>query len=97
MTMAPEPGMRIVWILARFIDTFHQLEKLTKDNMRLLWTRRRLGMELHTKNRFVLHPQTFERVIVQAFVGNFHFSFIQVSFSDTIIMILRGDENFPSW
>jgi hypothetical protein len=53
-------------------------------------------MELHTEDRFVFHPQTFDGMIVQAFVSDFHFIFVQVAFGNAVVMILRGDEHFPA-
>ena len=49
-------------------------------------------MELHAEDRFIFQSQTFQRVIVQTFVGDFHFVLIQIPFGDTIIMILRSDQ-----
>ena len=77
--------------------TFYHFEKFTKNIMRIMRTRCSFGMELHAEDRFVFHSQTFERVIVQTFVGDFHFVFIQIAFGDAVIMILRSDKNFADW
>ena len=31
--------------------------------MRIMWTGRGLGVELHTEGRFVFHPQAFQRLL----------------------------------
>src|SRR4026209_1716440 len=74
----------------------HHSEKLTKDIMRIMRTRRRFGVELYTQHRLIFQPQTLERIIVQALIRNFHFLWIQVCRGNTIVMILRRDENFTS-
>jgi hypothetical protein len=76
--------------------TPNHFEKLAKDIMRVMRTRRGLGMELHAEDGFVFHPQPFKRVIVQTFIRNFHFVFVQVACGDTVVMILRGDENLSA-
>ena len=75
----------------------HHFKELAKNIMRVVRTRRGFRVELHAGDRLVLHSQTFKRVIVQAFVGDFHFVFIQVAFGDAVIMVLRGDENLSAW
>ncbi len=54
-------------------------------------------MKLHAEDRFIFHPQTFERVIVQAFVSDLHFVEIQITNRNTVIMILCSDQNFSTW
>src|SRR5436190_18301173 len=101
MTMAPEPGTRMVWISLRFIlhSAFfiHHFKELSKNIMRIVRTRRSFRMELHTEDRFMFHPQTFKRVIVQTLVSDFHLILVQVTFGDTVIMILCGNEYFAIW
>lgn len=65
--------------------------------MRVMRTRRGLGMELHAKDWFVLYADSFQRVIVQTFIRDLHIVFVQVACGDTVVMILRGDENLPRW
>src|SRR6266542_3337530 len=112
MTMAPEPGTRMVWMSVRFIRmnfgkrmrkeekcscfTFDHIEKLTKNIVRVMRTRRGFGMELHTEDWFVFHAQALKRVIVQTFVSDLYFIFVQVAFSDTVIMILGSDQNLSA-
>ncbi len=65
--------------------------------MRVMRAWRGLGVELHAQDRFMLESQPFQRIIVQTFVSNFNFIRIQITSSHTIIMVLRGDENFTRW
>ena len=41
----------------------------------------------------MLELQTFQRIIVQTFVSNFHFIQIQITRGNTIIMILCSNEH----
>src|SRR6266508_1811636 len=81
--------------LSAFLGSFttYHFEKLSKNIMCIVRTWCCLRVELYAQHRFVSEPQAFERVIVQAFVSDFHFVGIQISSRDTVIMILRGDEN----
>src|SRR5690348_11220042 len=99
MTMAPEPGTRIVWMSVRF-DMFRFLadqgKELPKNIVRVMRTRRSFGMELYTQHRLIFQPQTFERIIIQTLVSDFHLNRIQIPLRNTIIMILSSNKNFTT-
>src|SRR5512138_869938 len=77
--------------------TSYQFEKLSKNIVRVMRTRGGFGMELHAEYGFVLQAKAFERIIVQALVRDLHFGRIQITFRNTIIMILGCDQNFTRW
>src|SRR6476660_4776164 len=98
--MAPDPGTRMVWISVRFgmlHFLLHDCKEFPKNIMRVMRTRPGFRMELHTENRLVFYSQAFERVIVQTFICDFHFLWIQVAFGNTIIVILRSDQHLSAW
>jgi hypothetical protein len=82
----------------RFIlFTPDHVEEVAKNIMRVMWTRRRLRMKLNAEHWFLLHPNTFQRVVVQTFVRDLHFVFVQVTRGDAVVMVLGGDENLTRW
>src|SRR6185436_15982895 len=97
MTIAPEPGTRMVWMSVRFgicNPLAHECKEFAKNIMRVMRTGRGLGMELHAQYRFVFESQTFKRVIVQTLVRDFNFIEIQIASRDAVIMILRCNKHF---
>ena len=72
----------------------NHFEKFSENIMRIMWTWRSFRVELHTEDRFIFQPQTFQQIIVQTLISDFHFVFIQIAFSDAVVVILRGDEHF---
>ena len=98
MTMAPEPGTRIVWmsvlleISRSFID---HSKKFAENIVSVMWAGRSFRVELHAQDGFVFKTEPFKRVVVQALVGDFNLGRLEVASGDAIIMVLGSNENFP--
>ncbi len=62
--------------------------------MRVMQTRRSLGMKLHTIDWFVFRPQAFERAIIERKMRDLNFILIQRFGQHHVVVILRGHINF---
>src|SRR4029079_3667415 len=89
------PAHRAAGTAALPFPLLHHLHKILKQIMRIMRTRRRLRMILHTEQREIPVPHPFQRVVVQIDVGEFHFTLRQRIRIDSKIMVVRRDLDLP--
>src|ERR1051325_2487258 len=96
MTIGPEPIMRIFLMSVR-LGIPHQLEKLTKQVIRIVWARGCFRMVLHTKrgHRAMLEP--FDSIVVQIDMRNRDIVQVQTFRIHCESVILCGDFDLLSF